>query len=172
MNKMKEIQVEKITLNIGVGETGDKLDKASKLLKNLTGADPIRTRTMKRVPTWGIRPKLEIATKVTLRGAKSEEVLKRLFSAIDNKIPENKFDEFGNFSFGINEYIDIPGIEYDSNIGIIGLEIAVTLKRAGFRIKRRRINKTRIPLRHRISREESKDFIKNKFDVNIVGKGG
>ena len=68
MNKMQEIKIEKITLNIGVGETGDKLEKASRLLKTITGESPIKTRTMKRVPTWGIRPKLDIATKVTLRG--------------------------------------------------------------------------------------------------------
>ena len=172
MNKMQEIKIEKITLNIGVGEAGDKLDKASRLLKSITGENSIKTRTMKRVPTWGIRPKLDIATKVTLRGEKAESVLKRLFGAVDNGIPESKFDAFGNFSFGIKVYIEIPGVEYDSTIGIIGLEVAVTLKRDGFRIKRRRINRARIPLRHKISKEESIEFIKHKFKVSITSKGG
>ncbi|MBS3153184.1 50S ribosomal protein L5 [Candidatus Woesearchaeota archaeon] len=171
MNKMKEIQVEKITLNVGVGETGDRLEKASKLLKMITGAKPVKTRTMKRVPTWGIRPKLEIATKVTLRGEKAESVLRGLLKAKDNAIPITKFDNFGNFSFGIHEYIEIPGVEYDSGIGIIGLEVAVTLKRPGFRINRRRINRLRVPEKHRISREESIEFVKNKFGIKIEEKG-
>ena len=170
MNQMQEIQIEKITLNIGVGGTGDKLEKATRLLHSITNAKPVKTRTMKRIPTWGVRPKLEIATKVTLRGEIAGKVLKRLLVAANNTLPESKFDKFGNFSFGIPEYIDIPGVEYSAEIGIIGLEVAVTLKRPGFRIKNRRIASVKVPLRHRVSREDAMMFIKNKFQVTIVPK--
>ena len=167
---MQEVKIEKVTLNIGVGSTGDKLEKASRLLNTITKAKPVKTRTMKRIPTWGVRPKLEIATKVTLRGEIAENVLKRLLAAANNALTESKFDKFGNFSFGVPEYIDIPGVEYNAEIGIIGLEAAVTLKRPGFRIKRRRIASTKVPLRHRVSREDAMLFIKNKFNVTIILK--
>ena len=63
MNKMREIRIGKVTLNIGVGESGDKLDKAVSLLKEISGSNPVKTKTMKRIPTWNIRPKLNIGTK-------------------------------------------------------------------------------------------------------------
>ena len=164
---MKEVNIEKVTLNIGVGEARDKLEKAVKLLENITGSKAVRTKTMKRIPTWGVRPNLTIGAKVTLRGKKAEELFKRLIQAIDNKLNPRKFDNFGNFAFGIEEYILIPGVEYDINIGIIGLEVAVTLYRKGYRVKRRRINKGKIPMRHHILKEEAIEFIKNKFNVNM-----
>jgi len=164
-NPMKEISIEKVTLNIGVGEAGDKLEKAVKLLKSIANQKPIKTRTFKRIPTWNIRPKLEIATKVTVR-KNSEELLKRLFSALDNKISEDKFDQNGNFSFGIDEYLNIPGVEYDPEIGIIGLNVAVTLQRPGFRVKKRRL-KSKIKKSHKITKEEAIEFIKDKFKIKM-----
>jgi len=167
MNKMREIKIEKVTLNIGVGKPGDQLDKAMKLLKSITNKKPVKTTTMKRIPTWGLRPKLEIGCKVTVRGDDAKILLERLFKAVENKISPSKFDKEGNLSFGIKEYLDIPGAEYDAAIGIIGLEVAVTLQRLGFRIKRRRINKSKIPTRHRITQEEGINFIQNKFNVKV-----
>src|SRR3989344_4462176 len=166
-NKMKQINVAKLTLNIGIGEAGDKLNKATVLLTNIAKAKAVQTKTMKRIPTWGVRPKLAIACKVTLRKKKAEELLNRLLKAVDNKINESKFDDYGNFSFGIPEYIDIPGAEYDPNIGIIGLEAAVTLERPGFRIKRR-FMKSKIPARHKISKQEAIEFIKSKYNTEVI----
>lgn len=167
-NLMREIKIEKITLNIGAGEAGEKLNKAKKILEKITNSKALETITMKRIPSWGIRPKLPIGCKVTLRGKRAEEVLLRLLKAIDNKIDEKKFDNAGNFSFGIPEYIDIPGVEYDPSIGIIGLEVAITLERPGYRIKRRRIKNKKISFNHLIKKEEAVDFIKNKFNVEII----
>jgi len=163
MNLMKNIRIEKVTLNCGVGESGEKLDHAVKLLQKITNQKPVKTKTMKRIPTWGIRPKLNIGCKVTLRHEKAEKVLGRLLKAVDYKVPREKFDD-GNFSFGIEEYILIPEVEYDPEIGIIGLNVAVTLERPGFRVKRKRI-KSKIPKRHKITKEESIEFMKNKFNI-------
>ena len=168
MNPMKEIRIEKITLNIGVGEAGDKLNKALRLLEKITNAKPVQTITMKRIPAWGVRPKLPIGVKLTLRGKKAEEFLIRLFKAVDNKISSKKIDLSGNLSFGIKEYLDIPGVEYDPSIDVIGLEVAVTLERPGYRIKKRKLQKSKIGSKHLITKEETKEFIQNKYNVNVI----
>ena len=164
---MKQIRVEKATLNIGIGQAGDNLEKAARLLNKITNKKPIQTKTQKRVPTWGLRPGLPIGCKVTLRKKEAEELLKRLFSAVENKLDPKNFDKEGNFSFGVKEYIDIPGAEYEPEIGIIGLEAAVTLGRPGFRLKRRKVKTKKIPTKNRISKEEAIKFIQEKFNVKV-----
>ncbi|RLI91523.1 MAG: 50S ribosomal protein L5, partial [Candidatus Altiarchaeales archaeon] len=129
---------------------------------------PVRTISRHKIPSWGIKKREPIGCKVTLRGKDAEEFLKRAFIAKDNQIKKSNFDEYGNFSFGIHEYIDFPGIKYDPDIGIFGMDICVSLERPGFRIKRRRIKKSKIPSRNRISKEEAIEFIKNKFKVKII----
>ncbi|RME55507.1 50S ribosomal protein L5 [Candidatus Woesearchaeota archaeon] len=171
MASMKEIQVEKVTLNIGTGKPGPELEKALKLLEQITGVKPVETKTQKRIPSWSLRPGLSIGAKVTLRGEKAVEVLKRLLDAVEYYIPSKKFDNEGNFSFGIKEYIDIPGMKYNMDIGIMGLEVAVTLKRPGFRIKRRMIKTKKIPRRHRISKEEAIKFMQENFNVKTEQEG-
>ncbi len=168
MNKMKEIRIEKITLNVGVGEAGDRLEKAAILLEKLTGVKPTLTKSEKRIPGWGVRPGLTIGTKLTIRGKKAEELLKALLAAKENKLSERNFDNQGNFSFGIPEYIEIPGIEYIPEVGIIGLEVAVTMKRPGFRVKNRKYQKRKIPTRHRITKEESIDFSKKNYNLQLI----
>ncbi len=167
MTKMKEISVEKVSLNIGVGSPGDKLDKAVKLLSVISGAKAVTTKTIKRIPTWGVRPGLALGSRVTVRGKRAHELLKRLLHGVENKLQVKKFDNFGNLSFGIPEYIDIPGVPYDPAIGVIGLEAAVTLQRPGFRIKRRSAAKKKIPTKHRITKEEAIKFIQLNFDVKV-----
>lgn len=164
---MKEIRIEKITLNIGTGGPGEKLEKAMKLLNKITGMKVVSTITKKRIPTWDIRPGLQVGCKVTLRGEKADELLKRLLVAGAEKINKLKFDKFGNFSFGIPEYLDVNGIEYDASIGIIGFDVAVTLERPGFRIKRRRNRKRTVPKEHSISKEEAINFIKQKYNFEV-----
>lgn len=166
---MKTIKVEKVTLNIGVGEPGDRLEKARKLLKTISGMNAVQTATKKRIPTWKIRPGLVIGCKVTIRGKKAKELLKNLLQGVENRLPENKFDEQGNLSFGIKEYLDVPGLKYDAEVGVIGFDVAVTLQRAGFRIKRRKLKKRKIPKRHMISKEEAIEFMKKEFKV-VVGE--
>lgn len=171
MNIMKQIKLEKVTLNIGTGGPGEKLDKALKLLKKLTNKKPVATTTKKRIPTWGLRPGLQIGCKVTVRGKEAEDLSKRLLAAKSNKLSPSNFDNTGNVSFGIPEYLDITGAEYDSGIGIIGLEAAITLIRPGFRIKFRKFKKKKISVSHRITKEEAIDFMKNKFSIEIGEKG-
>ena len=170
MNPMRDIRIEKVTLNVGAGKDKAKLDNALVLLKTIAGAKPVRTFTNKRLQEWGLRPGLPIGCKVTLRKGRVKELLARLLDAKDKRIKESQFDDNGNISLGIAEYIDIEGVEYDPKIGIMGFEVCVTLGRPGYRIKRRRIMKRKIPKNHRITKEEAIDFMKKEFNVE-VGEG-
>lgn len=167
---MKQIRIEKLTLNIGAGKDQNKLKKAVTLLKNLTGIPPVKTITQKRIPNFGLRPGLPIGCKITLRDKKAKEMLKRLLEAKENKLKETHVDDAGNISFGIYEYIDIPGAKYDPEIGMMGLQASVTLERPGFRIKRRKIRKRKIPASHKISKEEAIKHLEKKFNVTVGEK--
>lgn len=164
---MKEVKIEKITLNVGAGKDQAKLDKGIMLLKNVTGLVPVKTFAKKRIPEWGLRPGLPIGCKITLRKNDAVELLKKLLEAKENRLEKKQFDNEGNIAFGIKEYIDIPDIKYDPKIGVIGFEVCITLERAGFRIKRRSVKKRKIPLRHKISKKESIGFMKKKFNTKI-----
>lgn len=164
---MKEIQVEKVTLNIGTGKPGAELEKALKLLQALAGKKPVETKTVKRIPTWGLRPGLSIGAKVTLRGKEAEEMLKRLLQAVEHKLRNYQIGKDGNFAFGVKEYIDIPGMKYNMEIGMMGLEAAVTLRRAGFSIRRRKIKPKKLPDRHKIHKDETKMFLQTKYNVKF-----
>jgi len=165
MNTMKNIKIEKLTLNIGAGKDAVVLKKAVKLLKHITGLDPVQTVTQKRLAAWGLRPGLPIGAKITLRGDQVHALAKRLFAARDNKIKAAWFDNFGNVSFGIHEYVDIPDVKYDAELGIIGLQVSLTLARPGFRVKRRKICKTKIGKTHLVTKEDAIKFITSDFSV-------
>ncbi len=167
MNKMREIKIEKVTLNIGTGKDQKQLEKGLKLLKSIAQAKPVKTITNKRIQEWGIRPGLPIGCKVTIRGGAAEKLLERLLKAKDKKLKNTQFDDFGNLAFGIHEYIDVPDVKYDPEIGIMGLEICVTIGRPGYRIKRRKIMKKKIPKKHRITKEDAIKFIQEKFKVIV-----
>lgn len=165
---MRKIRIEKVTLNIGVGESGEKLDKAYELLKRLTGQKPVKTKAKVRVEQWHIRPGLPIGVKVTLRGEKAYKILKeKLLPAVDFKIKASSFTDRG-FGFGIPEYIMIPGMKYDPELGLIGLEAYVTLERPGYRVERRRIKRSKVGSRHRLNKEEIIKWAQEELGVQII----
>ncbi len=165
MNKMREILIDKVTVNIGIGSPGEQLDNAKILLERLTNQKPVTTKAKGRNQTFKLRKGLEIGTKVTLRGKKAEEFLKKALESKKKKLNSKVIDRNGNFSFGIAEYIDFPGAKYDPEIGMMGFDVCVTLKRRGKRIETRMRKKSRIGKKHRITKEEAMEFLKNKFGV-------
>ena len=166
-NPMQKPRIEKVVVNIGVGESGERLGKAEKLLELLTERKPVRTVSTHKIPTWNIRTGEPIGCKVTLRGAPAEEFLKKSFNAAEGRVRTSCFDGQGNLSFGIREYIDFPGVKYDPEIGIFGLNVCATIKHPGFRVTRRKENKTRVPLKFSVTPAESIEFIKEKFGVEV-----
>jgi len=172
MNAMQMPRIEKLTLNIGAGKDQARLDKGVILLKHITGIDPVKTVTSKRIPNWGLRPGLPIGCKITLRKQKAKELIKRLLDAKKKTLVESQFDNFGNISFGIQEYIDIPGVAYKPELGVLGLQVCITLEKPGFRIKKRAFLKKEIGKMHLITKVNAIDFMKNEFGINVVEKEG
>jgi large subunit ribosomal protein L5 len=166
INTMQKIKIGKLTLNIGAGKNEDLLKKGLTLLQKLSPLSPVKTITNKRIPGWGLRPGLAIGCKVTIRDG-ALELLKRLLVAKDNQLQGSCFDNNGNFSFGIAEYIDIEGLEYDPDLKIIGLEVAVTLERPGYRIKKRKIFPKKIGKNHTINKEEAIIFVES-LGVEVI----
>jgi len=165
MNNMQEIRIEKITLNMGVGQAGDPLDRGVKLIETISGLKAVRTKTNKRIPTWNVRPGLDVGCRATLRKEKMK-ILKNLLIATKNQLRRSQFSG-RTLSFGIPEYIDIPDVNYDPEIGIVGLQVSVTLSRPGYRITRRNVRKAKIKGNKAITTEETIAFIKEKFGVEV-----
>jgi len=165
---MLKPRIEKVVVNISVGKSGEPLEKASKVLKELTGQNPCKRKAKKTIRDFGIRKGEPIACMVTLRRQKAIEFLKKLLPVVDNKISKECLDEYGNFSFGIREHIEIPGVRYDPEIGIFGMDICVSLSRPGYRVKKRRMKKTRIGSKHILTPEEAIIFVKEALGIEVV----
>jgi large subunit ribosomal protein L5 len=166
-NSMKRIGIEKLVINIGVGKSGEPIEKAKKALLELTGHHPAVRGAKKTVRDFGIHKGEPIGAVVTLRRKPAMEFLKRVLAAKKNTLKASSFDEYGNISIGIHEHIDIPGTKYNPEIGIFGMDVSVSLSRPGYRIARKSRKSGRIGKHHRINREEAVEFFKQEFGVKV-----
>ncbi len=128
-------RIEKITLNMGVGEAvADKkvLDNALADLEKIAGQKPLATKSRKAIASFKLREGMPIGCKVTLRGTRMYEFLDRLVTIAIPRIrdfrgiPGKSFDGRGNFNFGIKEQIIFPEIEYDKIDALRGMNITIT----------------------------------------------
>lgn len=165
---MSKPRIQKVTINISVGQSGEPLERAAKVLEELTGQKPVKRKAKQTIRDFGIRQGEPIACVVTLRREKAVKFLKRTLQAVDNKISSSCFDKNGNFSFGIKEHIEIPDIKYRPDIGIFGMDISVAIDRAGYRVKERRWAKSRIGKHHMMTPEEAIVFVKDAVGVEVV----
>lgn len=166
MNPMREVRLEKVTINMGIGEAGPDLERAKKLVSKLSESRIVVTKTHKRTTFGGAKMK-PIGVKITMRGEKAKEFLINVLEAKDNRLSPDQFDNTGNFSIGIKEYIDIPGVKYDPEIGIMGMDVCITLARPGFRVKKRKIRPRKIGKTHKITKDEAMEWVKREFDVEV-----
>ncbi len=165
-NKMRDIEIEKMVLHCG--GTEDKHDKSVALLKMMTGKKVQSVQSTRRIPAFGISPGKKSGCKVTLRDKeKIIDLLQRFFAAIDNELAEKKITE-NQFCFGVREYIEIPGLEYDRDIGILGFEAMVVFKRKGKRVVNKKIKRGSLPKKQRVTPEEIKEFLIDKIGVDII----
>jgi large subunit ribosomal protein L5 len=165
---MLKPRIEKVVVNLSVGKSGEPLEKAARVLKELTGQAPCRRKAKQSIRDFGIRKGESIACIVTLRKQKATDFLNKVLPVIDKKIPEKSFDRNGNFSFGIKEHIEIQGVKYDPEVGIFGMDVCVSMIRPGYRVKNRRREKAKIGSNHILSPGESIVFAKDSFGVEII----
>ena len=165
---MSRPSIEKVTVNIGVGEAGDRLQKAVKVLNNITKHQPIRTLSNTTNKEWGLRKRMPIGCKVTLRGKDADDFLLKALKTRDNKMADYSFDDEGNLSYGIPDHTLFENQRYDPNIGIFGMDICITMKKPGYRVKHRRIATHKIPHRHRVKKEETLKFFSDGFNVEVI----
>jgi len=167
-SQMKKISLEKVVLNIGTGKSGDMIDIAKRALEQISGKKPSTRNAKEAQREWGVRKGEPIGVAVTVRGDDAVALLKKLLEAKGNTVKGKAFDNFGNYSFGINEHIDIPNVKYDPQIGILGLGISITLTRPGYSIRKRSKHKASVGKSHIITNQEAKDYLVKEYGVTVA----
>jgi len=168
-NKMRELRIRKLCVDICVGESGDRLTRAAKVLEQLTGQEPVYSKARYTVRSFGIRRNEKIAVHCTVRGEKAEEILEKGLKVKEYELKRSNFSGTGNFGFGVQEHIDL-GIRYDPSIGIYGMNFFVVLGRAGFEIRNRKIKQAAIGPSHKISKEEAMKWFQSKY-TGVITSG-
>ena len=160
---MRDISIEKIVLNIGCG-TKQNIENAKSILERISERTAVITKGKKR-SLFGVPKGKPIGTKVTIRG-NTNEVFSRLLKAVENTLASHNFDVTGNLSFGVKEYIDVPDMQYDPKVGIIGFDVCVRLVRPGYRISKKRMGSS-LGKKHRITKNDAIKYIQEKFGVKM-----
>ena len=178
---MRNIRVEKLVINICVGESGDAISKAARVLEQISGQEPVYGKGILfyeknlmylarfTIRSFSIRRNEKISVHATIRGEKALEILERGLKVKEYELVKNNFSDSGNFGFGIQEHIDL-GIKYDPNTGIFGMDFYVQLARPGGRVSKRKAQRSRVGYSHKVTREEAMEWFKKQYDGIILDK--
>ncbi|WP_254823336.1 50S ribosomal protein L5 [Haloglomus halophilum] len=164
-HEMRKPRIEKVVVHMGVGEGGRELANAEEILAEVAGQEPVRTTAKGTIAEFGVREGDPIGAKVTLRDDIAREFLETSLPLVE--LSASQFDEFGNFSFGVEEHTDFPSQEYDPSIGIYGLDVTVNLVRPGYRVRKRDKATSDIPPRHRLDAADAVAFVESEFDAEV-----
>ena len=166
-NVMRNIDIEKLVINCSVGEPGDKLTKAAKVLKDLSGQEPVMNKARITIRSFSVRRGEKIACHVTIRGDKARDLLERGLKVKEYELPKGCFSENGNFGFGIQEHIDL-GLRYDPYTGIYGMDFYVVLRRPGQRVAKRKRARSHVGNSQRITQEDAQEWFKRTYDGTLL----
>jgi large subunit ribosomal protein L5 len=164
---MRDIHIDKVVVHMGVGESGEKLVKAENIMKTITGQISIRTIAKQTQPAFSVRKGAPIGCKVTLRGKTARNFFATAVGILNKTVFESQFDKSGNISFGVEEHTDFPGMSYDPQIGIFGMDVNVVLERKGIRIARRRAEQKKLPSKQRVTKQDAIAFLKQEYQVEV-----
>ena len=167
-NPMLKPRIVKVTVNVSINPDFERLKKIVAVLEEITGSTPSLRKAKRTIREFGVKRGDYIAAAVTLRRNLAVEFLKRALDAIGYRLKASSFDDYGNVCFGVKEHIHLPGVKYDPEIGIFGMDVCITIERPGYRVMRRRRCKSTVPRRHRVSKLEAMVLLKNLFGVEIV----
>ena len=168
VNPMRDIFIEKLCINICVGEAGDRTARAAKVLEQLTGQTPVYSKARYTIRSFGIRRNEKISVHCTVRGDKAYDILERGLKVKEYELKRRNFSQEGNFGFGIQEHIDL-GIKYDPSIGIYGMDFFIVLNRKGHRVSNRKRCQSRVGLAHRVTGQDAVDWFKRKYEGLVMG---
>lgn len=167
-NPMRKPKVASLIIHSNAGQSGEALEKVRKIIESIGKMTTVETRAKRTYREFGVRKGEPIGTLVTIRDQKKiKNLIPKLLDVKDNKIRRKAFDNEGNFGFGIKEHIDIQGTKYDPNLGVTGLDVLIRLERPGYRIKRRFRSPKKIPVKHRISKEEAMVFAETELGITV-----
>jgi large subunit ribosomal protein L5 len=167
MNPNRAVTIDKVVVHMGVGEAGDRLVNAERIVSEITGNTPVRSVAKQTLPAFGIRKGSTHQLPGDAARETSEEFLATSIKIAGNRINSRAFDKQGNFSFGIEEHTDYRVRAYDPKVGIFGLDVTVVLRRNGARIARRHIQQKKLPSKQMVTVDDAKLFLRDRYNVEV-----
>merc|ERR1712032_167988 len=165
--KMNYLRVDKLVVNVCLGESGSSLSKIFSVIENFCGQSPNYSRARYSIRSFKIRRNDLISLSTSLRGEKANNILDISLKTLDYELVDSNFCENGGLNFGIEEHIDL-GIKYDPSVVIFGLDLNILLVRAGIRLKRRRWSPRNVGPKQIVSAKEAKLWFNTSYDGIVI----